>query len=81
VRLRAKRAQHGTGARDVESLAEDRARELRRLHSLEPSAELCVHHTCSVMGPLFVRGEKHLWWWRGSGELVLVQQAFERCLS
>ena len=63
------------------SLAGDRARELRRLHSLDPAAELWIHHTCSVMGPLFVRGEKHLWLQRQTGELVLVQQAFERCLS
>lgn len=63
------------------ALSSDRARDLRRLHSLDPAAELFIHHTCSVMGPLFVRGEKHLWLQRRSGELVLVQQAFERCLS
>ncbi len=63
------------------SLPADRARELRRLHSLDPGAELCVHHTCSIMGPLCVQGEKHLWLRRHTGELVLVQRAFERWLS
>ncbi len=54
--------------------------DLKKSYPLAPGESHFIHTVESVMGPLFARGEKHLWKWNGD-ELKLLEEAWQEWVS
>ena len=55
-------------------------KELTKSHPLAPGESHFIHSVESVMGPLFARGQGHLWKWDGE-QLELLEEAWRTWVS
>lgn len=66
---------------DESLMDDDRWKDLaRRAHPLKSGEDFWLHHDESVLGPLFARGDDHLWVWNGI-EPRLLEEGWEGWVS